>query len=466
MARFGVDYQSLCQSCVKLKAHSGPQVMQRRKEGEILTSYILWSHSENKEGLHPVKLRVTHQRRRKYYSILKPDGEKLFLSKNDFGKIVETPLPKLRGEGRQLRGVLDERVQEAKAAIQDTTDRGKTPFSFSLFERKFLGADGGKDFLGYLAGYIDRLAKKGQAGTVRTYSSAYSALSKFLNGRQLDPADLTSQRLSELDEWLRLEKGLNDTSISIYMRCLRAVFNEMASSDEYLEIVYPFSRSRNDRKYKIPASSGQKGKTLSRDELRSFLSGRIQGETIPENPMYRAKQLFLFSFFGQGINFKDLALLKYANVGSEAIEFDRQKTIRTRTEARKVQILLNEELTAIIAEQGNPDKRKSSFVFSLFDQSEVLSEKEKDDRIRQWIKTTNKWLRRYCEYNKLKVVSTYASRHTFASLSKSHLPVALISQLLGHSRITTTQAYLGRFEDKETRAGLNKVFREIKKRVA
>ena len=90
----------------------------------------------------------------------------------------------------------------------------------------------------------------------------------------------------------------------------------------------------------------------------------------------------------------------------------------------------------------------------------------------QWVKITNKWLARYCTKlaalteGGFPIVSTYAARHTFASLSKSQMPLVMISKMLGHTKITTTQAYLGRFEDQENRDGLMKVFGGLKKKTA
>lgn len=447
--------------------------MAKRKEGEILPAYILWTYSSNAGGLHPVKIRITHQRKREYYPVFLPDREKLFLSQADFLRITSTPLSKLRGEFRAIRQVMDIAVQSAKSAIEEATIKGKTPFSFGQFERIFLGAESGQNFLSYFKSHIEKYGKKGQAGTVRTYASAYSALREFLNGKDIDPADISVKKLSEFDEWLRephvvIRDGKkftispkNDTSVSIYMRCIRCVYNEMAVGDDYLTSIYPFSRSPKDQKYKIPSSSGQKGQTMTREDLAAFVRGRVSGERIPENPMYRAKQLFLFSFFGQGINFKDMAMLKYDSIKRDSIEFDRQKTIRTRKEGRKVRVPLSDELRDILMEQGNPERKKENYVFEVFDSRSTISPKEMDDRIRQWIKNTNKWLKLYCKFNGIEEVSTYASRHTFASLAKSYLPVAMISQMLGHSRITTTQAYLGRFENEENRVGLMKVFKGL-----
>lgn len=445
--------------------------MAKRKEGEVSATYIQWLHSVNKNELHPVKIRITHQRTPKYYPVMTPDNKKLFLGVKDYKRVAESPLQNLRGENRAIRTILDESIERANTAIAEATNEGKKPFSFSEFERKYLGADASKNFLSYFKGHIEKLSRKGQAGTVRAYASAFAALNEFQKGNDLDPADLTAQKLESFDEWLRTprpkRKPLNDTSVSIYMRCLRSVFNEMAALDDHLMAVYPFSRKESDKKYKIPASGGgQKGKTLTKDEMADFIHGKVKGEAIHENPMYRAKQLFLFSFFGQGANFKDLALLKYENVGKDHLEFDRQKTIRTKTNGRKVQIPLTDELGEILIEQGNPIKKKTNYVFEVFEAGVTYTPKQIDDTIRQWIKTTNKWLKRYCTHNGLPEISTYSARHTFASLSKSHLPLAMISKMLGHSRVTTTQTYLGRFDNEENRTGLMKVFDGLKKKTA
>jgi site-specific recombinase XerD len=47
-------------------------------------------------------------------------------------------------------------------------------------------------------------------------------------------------------------------------------------------------------------------------------------------------------------------------------------------------------------------------------------------------------------------LSTYAARHSFATVLKnSGVNVALISEALGHSDLTTTQIYLDSFENRQ-----------------
>lgn len=438
--------------------------MAKRNEGSITPVYLLWTHSANKEGKHPVKIRITHQRESRYYSVMTPEKKKLFLTQAGYDQVTSK---KVKLENKPNRSVMNQAVTDAETAIKEATQSNKKPFTWGEFERKYLGSDSSKTYLAYFKKHIEKLTKKGQAGTVRAYASAYSALSEFQKERDFDPGDLTVQKLEALEDWLKEERELNDTSISIYMRCIRSVYNAMAAQDDYLLSSYPFSRNDNDNKYKIPSGSGgQKGLTLSKNEITDFINGKIDGEAIPENPMYRAKQLFLFSFFAQGANFKDLALLQFSDIGKDTISFKRQKTIRTNKVPTVIRIPLTDPLNKILIEQGNSSKENKNYVFGLFDPNIKYTEKEKDDAIRQWVKTTNKWLRRYCELNEVPVVSTYAARHSFASIAKGLLPVVQISKMLGHSRITTTQAYLGRFEDEENRSGLMKVFKSIKKKSA
>lgn len=52
---------------------------------------------------------------------------------------------------------------------------------------------------------------------------------------------------------------------------------------------------------------------------------------------------------------------------------------------------------------------------------------------------------------------TYAARHTWATIAKSRgIPVAVISEALGHASVSTTEGYLKRFEDDEIKRA-NKV---------
>jgi integrase/recombinase XerD len=440
--------------------------MAKRNEGQVLPCYILWTHSANKAEKHPVKLRLTFQRQTRYYPI-QDEKKNVFMAPEEYDYITTTKLDKLRGNNRKLKLTLDGAVSSAEAAIKKATE-GKKPFSWSGFERMYLGAEASKTYLAFFQAHIDRLTAKGRAGTVRSYASALNALREFLKGKDIDPAELTKEQLERFDAWLRSKaRPLNDTSVGIYMRAVRSVYNEMAASDDYLKAIYPFSRHTHDKGYRIPSGTGtQKGVTLTQGEIEAFVYGQVDGDAIPENPMFRAKQLWLFSFFAQGLNFADMAVMRYSNIEGDTIVLQRAKTANTKKKPAPLRIPLTDPIREILTEQGNPLKKPESFVFGVFDPKIKVTAKQQDAAIRQWIKTTNKWLRRYCEFNGITVVTTYAARHSFASLAKGLMPVVQISRMLGHSNIKTTQVYLGRFEDEQNRESLMKVFGAIRKKTA
>jgi integrase len=95
---------------------------------------------------------------------------------------------------------------------------------------------------------------------------------------------------------------------------------------------------------------------------------------------------------------------------------------------------------------------------------EAKSHPERVDAIiRQKIKMVNSRLKEICEANDLPAVTSYWSRHTYASLlQQAGESVELIRELLGHSDIRTTEVYLNRFEIGRKREANEKIFSHLK----
>jgi integrase len=136
-----------------------------------------------------------------------------------------------------------------------------------------------------------------------------------------------------------------------------------------------------------------------------------------------------------------------------------------------MEILLNDNIRGIISAIGNPDKRDSSYVFTivpngLASTAQRRTKKEKtiaeriDEIIRQKIKMVNERLKKLCMENdlaELKLTTNWA-RHTYASLLKeAGESVEMIRELLGHSDIKTTESYLKRFDLKTKQAANSKI---------
>ncbi len=439
--------------------------MDKINRKEVTAEPVIRRSHTNANGEHPVKIRVTYNRVAKFYPVSN-DGKPLYLKEGDW---LDLQTLKVRKEKKHLKGLIDDRLASAKAAKDKVTQNGRV-FSFARFENEFLHKTSEGGFIGYFEEYLAVLLREDRVGSYHTYHCALQAFKAFRNSREIDPADITPELLSEFDAHLKEAKEIprskgkvyirkaGKTTVGIYMRSMRVVYNYIASKQPYLLEFYPFARRNNDRtKYKIKSGSGSKGEALTADQLRVFSAT----ETTPSSPEWKAKQLWLFSLYCQGINMNDIAKLKYSDVRQDSIKYVRSKTKNTEGKEETIEIPLNDSIRTIILEVGNPDKKPGNYVFDLLQKG--LSPLEERKAINQRIKVINKWLRKICEANGLPPITTYWARHTFASLLKAGgVNIEMIRELLGHSNVKVTEAYLKRFDLEKKREANEKIHAVMK----
>lgn len=432
--------------------------MKKAKPKLATPEAILWQWSANNEGKHPIKIRMTYNRERRYYPI-DYEGKKLFLTASEWEEIQDRKIS-VRNKKKEIRECVDAMTTQASQAIEKTTNNDR-PFTWERFEDEFLVNDSSKGLLSLFDDHLEVLKKENRIGTYRAYNNAYQAFKRFRKEKELSPFDLTTDVLKAFESYLA-KNGCGKTTIGIYARALKVIFNIAADKNPSLLEVYPFARKQSDRsKYKIKAGSGRKGEALSIEQLQKFLSIK----TEPFSVEHEAKLLWLFSFYCQGMNMKDIFLLKYKDIQGDKIKYVRSKTRDTEAKETVMEIPLSNSIREIIIALGNPDKKPNSYVFTVIPnglastvkrrtEGDKTHEERIDEIVRQKIKMINRRLNDLCKDNKLEEVAltTYWARHSYASLLKmSGESVEVIRELLGHSDIRTTESYLERFDIEKKR---------------
>lgn len=445
---------------------------------------VLRSGHATAAGNMPVRVQVIYDRKAKYYPV-NFDSERLFLTPTewqDLHAVDKDGNPvKHRGKKREIQHAYESAKAKAQEAIRTVTADGK-PFTFERFEAEYLQQQSKKGFLQLFRDHLERLKAEGRIGTYKAYKNAFSALNKFRGGKydksgnevsagkELDPIDITPVLLKDFEASIK-KGGAGRTTVAIYMRALKVIFNLAADRNPTLLETYPFARKQTDRnRYKIRTGSGHKGESLTIDQLKKFVALK----TTPGLPDHEAKQLWLFSFYCQGMNMKDIALLRYRDIQGDTIRYVRAKTKDTEAQEAIMEISLTDPIRKIISELGNPDKSPGSYVFLIIPnglasavkrrtEKEKTQEERIDEIIRQKIKMVNARIKQLCKDSKdadLKdlEVTTYWARHTFASLLKeAGESVEMIRELLGHSDIRTTESYLKRFDINKRQAVNEKI---------
>jgi len=377
-----------------------------------------------KNNLYPVKLRVTFDRRSKYMET------GIDLSKEDFGKLSSRRISK------ELLNIKENLLElEAKA---NSIIKIVRPFNFPVFIEKFKQKTYDATYVETLyVEMINKLMAQCRVGTADNYKSSLRSLLLFKKNLRFE--DVSDTFLFRYETWM-LERGRSITTVGIYCRCLRAIFNEAI----YRKIIsldyYPFGK----RKYQMPVSKNIKKALKLQDIGKIYFYQPKQDKGLEA----KAKAFWLFSYFANGMNMKDIALLKFKNISDEFLSFERAKTIRsTRTNPKSITVYINDDIRAIIRKWSNWDKSRENYVFPILKPG--LTPSQQRDRIKEFTRDVNDGIKTICfETGIEEHVTTYSARHSFSTvLKRLGASIEFISEALGHTDVKTTESYLDSFEN-------------------
>lgn len=279
---------------------------------------------------------------------------------------------------------------------------------------------------------IETLIESGSIGNSDVYTCAYRHFEKYA-GYNLSFESVTIDWLKKYEKSM-LDEGKSYTTISMYIRCIRALFNEAKSIGLIKEAQYPFGRG----KYEVPSGKGRK-LALTLPQIKQIIT-YSDGTEATE----RYRDLWFFSYLCNGINVNDLLKLKYSNIDGDEIHFYRSKTIHTSKEKKEIEALVTPEMKQIIAKWGNIDKSLNNYIFPFLTGEETPLEQKR--KIQDVTYKINKRLKKIGEA----IGISYTARHSFASvLKRSGANIAYISESLGHTDLKTTENYLASFEKEE-----------------
>jgi integrase len=431
---------------------------------EASVKIILEKHRTNTEGLCAVKIRVTHNRKPKYYSI------KHLLKNNDWNFCTDS-YRKIKKNGKDTmvheldyiknatRGVQKDIGLNYKAIEQKAIECiNKLPvFSFDKFEKSFLNKPTNWDYLYYaFEEYLKDLVSEERIGYASSFNGTLTGIKYFMERKPYEKSkiikkedhagfkkyknlkfvDITPDWLKKYEQFL-VKNGKSTSTIGIHARNIRVLFNK-AIKEHGIKAVYPFIG------YK-PKSSVNIKRALTIEQINLFASYK----TKAGSPEQFARDMFIFSFLANGMNMTDVFRLKGKNISSEEIEFIRYKTRNKKNEV-SIHVALTPILKAIIKRHGNIALNENVYVFSVV--RKAKNEAEVHRLISQKIKQINYHIKAIAKKVGIQEevadsISTYHARHSYATILKNTgESIEFIKENLGHTSSATTEKYLKSFE--------------------
>lgn len=274
--------------------------------------------------------------------------------------------------------------------------------------------------------YMAQLYDEGRFSTAKSYQDALNSFVRYCGTEHIPYVALNKENLRRYEAYL-LERGSSRNTISTYMRRLRCVYNRAVDNGkaEYVPNLFRdvFTGIESRRK-----------RSLSLEDQHRLMTAKVG-----DGELRKIQLAICLMYQYGGMPFVDFAHLRPVNIKKGMLDYKRQKTSTPiRMELLETEERMRKELAG-----DNLDTNGYLYPF-LSGCKEGYGEYKEYNRALLKFNRSLRTLRKTVGIEA--DVTSYTIRHSFAmALKEQDVPVEMISELLGHKSIKTTQIYLRSF---------------------
>ena len=292
--------------------------------------------------------------------------------------------------------------------------------------------------------FRQQIAKKEQmqcVGTKNNYTNAVNRFIEFRNQKDLTFSQMTADMMEMYQAWL-WNRGVGQNTVSFYLRTLRTLHHKAVEAGQATSNdIFAHVQTANVRTAK---------RAISIKDIRKIEKLELQiGSSID-----KARDLFLLSFYLRGMAFVDMAFLKKSDLKCGLVSYNRRKT------HQNLNIEWIKPMQAIIDKYAEQTK-DSPYMLPILtgkETSPYTQDREGEYNANYNLKKSGKMIG-------LKIpLTTYVARHTWASIAlHMNIPIATISEGMGHNSYKTTQIYLESIDVATINEANKRIIRKILK---
>ncbi len=345
---------------------------------------------------------------------------------------VKTNCPVVQNTTK-LNNLLVKQKTAAVEAVMQLQDSGKLgTMSLKEIRNHILGKEQTSGLYSFAEQVIAEMKSMDKVGNARVYETVLRSIKHFAGEKDFPFQQITFSWLKKYEAWYlsrKNSKGKPNTTngLSVHLRTLRALYNRAIKSKIVPRDNYPFDD------YRIKSQKTRK-RAISEVDINKIK------EVVPQTSRQeRAKDYFLMSFYLMGASFIDLAFLTRDNIKNGRIEYRRKKTgqLHDIKIALPLQILIDKYL----------ENKLSDYPY-IVNVVKGDTEEQRYTAARDELRRYNRALKELAKIAGIEgEVTSYTARHSFATIAKyKGVPVAVISEALGHESPDVTQVYLDSFD--------------------
>jgi len=399
------------------------------------TVKIVLRKRANKDGYHPLQLRITKDRK----SIRINTGKSIRL------KDWDSKMKKVKSSSQDkkyLNNFLQSKVNELELIILTMESKGND-FSLEMIKNKITGKSSDTVFT-RCDEFFDELLLAKKFNRYSGEKAAFNHLKRFRKNVDLSFEDLNVKQLSLFKAYLLGEVGISASSVVNYFITIRTIFNRAIADDIVDRKHYPFGKGKITLRRPESAKIG-----LDPDEVLRFKEFELEENSFLEHTRY----VWLFSFYFAGMRASDVLTLKWDNFKNGRLFYTMEKNIKSDSTEIPPQA---QEILDIYAKRY---QNNHNLVFpDLTDQEDLTDKIRLHKNLKYRIRKLDKALKVLAQKMEIsKDISMHIARHTFGNIAGDKIPLQRLQQLYRHSSIETTLNYQKAFLYKGTDDALHSV---------
>lgn len=395
---------------------------------------VILQSTPRSDGTHAVLIRLNGNGKRKYITTNVCVSKKDFNPKAKFGSWIRSS--NLRN--KLYNATIIAEIHRLEDAIEQA--KPQTIENIISYYRGFMGQDIG--IVKFTHNYFEKNTSRYKPASLDAYKAFIRDIINFTGENDIPIKKIDTDFLESLYNYCRKNGNMYST-INHKFKKLSTIFNEAIRSKIINQNDNPFIG------FKEMKSEKTKRAKLTEDELNKIRELELKSGS----KIWHAKNIFLLQFNLAGMRVSDILTLKYQDIIDDRVTYEMNKTGHIQS------LKLNAEAKDILEFYIRKNAKKTDYVFPFIPNLDlplaIILKKIKSTTV-----VVNINLKKIAKMVGIeKSLSTHVARHTFASIaSRKVKDIMVVSKLLGHSSVVTTQGYIASLSDKEIDSALEKIY--------
>lgn len=392
----------------------------------------------NKQGLFPIAVRVTKDRK----STFLYTGQYL---DPKFWDGTKQKVKKSHPNSARLNNLIAIKQAEANSILLDTAAKDGDHFSVQELKSQLTTTLSGHSFIEYSEKHFKQLKESKKLSRIDSERPLLNRIKDYMGGKSLSFDQITVPFLRGLQSYLRSVGTLGDRSIANVLMFIRTLYNRAIQEKLVKPEFYPFGSEKGKIKIKIPQSV--------KIGLTSEEISRIENLDLSVHaPQNHARNVWLFSFYLAGMRIADVLKIKWADIHEGRLFYQMSKN------SKVISLKISDKLQNIIDQYADLDPGTNEYIFP---ELRGIDHNNADRMLRSTKNATlkfNKHLKKITVKAGIsKKITMHIARHSFGNIAGDKIHPLMLQKLYRHSDLKTTINYQANFIHKEADEALDAV---------